>query len=262
MTEAIVERDYEQEASNQGWKPLENFSGDPEKWVDAKTFVERGENYVGILKDRYEKLERRFEQQIQVTEDIKKYYQKEQEAKQREIDQYIKQLEQARSQAITNGDGQAFQKAENDLKAAQNKKAEIATTNITASTPQWALEWASENPWYGKDTALTALAETFAAELRQEQPFLAEKDFMEKVTERVKAEMPHKFSNPKKRQAVPDVEIAGEPPDSPRGTSGGGNAYKDLPAEAKGTFNRLVKEGIFKNDDAARARFAQRYFEE
>ena len=34
---------YEDEARNQGWKPKDEYEGDPTKWRPAKDFVERGE---------------------------------------------------------------------------------------------------------------------------------------------------------------------------------------------------------------------------
>jgi len=34
---------YESQAREQGWKPKEEYEGDPEKWKPAKEFVERGE---------------------------------------------------------------------------------------------------------------------------------------------------------------------------------------------------------------------------
>ena len=34
---------YEQQAREQGWRPKEEYEGDPEKWRPAKEFVERGE---------------------------------------------------------------------------------------------------------------------------------------------------------------------------------------------------------------------------
>jgi len=34
---------YEDQAREQGWRPKEEYEGDPEKWRPAKEFVERGE---------------------------------------------------------------------------------------------------------------------------------------------------------------------------------------------------------------------------
>ena len=44
VTDPVVNTDpYESEAREQGWKPKEEYEGDPEKWRPAKEFVERGE---------------------------------------------------------------------------------------------------------------------------------------------------------------------------------------------------------------------------
>ena len=40
---------YESEAREQGWKPKEEYEGDPEKWRPAKEFVERGELFGKIM---------------------------------------------------------------------------------------------------------------------------------------------------------------------------------------------------------------------
>ena len=56
MTE---ERDYEHDAQQEGWRPKEEWQGNPEQWVDAKTFVERGEKIAGILKKKVDSLEQR-----------------------------------------------------------------------------------------------------------------------------------------------------------------------------------------------------------
>jgi len=36
---------YEEDAREMGWRPKDEWEGDPEKWRDAKEFVERGELY-------------------------------------------------------------------------------------------------------------------------------------------------------------------------------------------------------------------------
>src|SRR5574337_489576 len=50
------ERDYESEAKEMGWRPQAQYKGDPEKWVDAQEFVERGEHILPILKANTNKL--------------------------------------------------------------------------------------------------------------------------------------------------------------------------------------------------------------
>ena len=53
----------EQEARNLGWVPQEEFRGDPGKWVDAETFVERGHTIMPILKSNNKKLEEQLRSQ-------------------------------------------------------------------------------------------------------------------------------------------------------------------------------------------------------
>ena len=36
---------YDKQAREMGWRPKEEWEGEPEKWRDAKEFVERGELY-------------------------------------------------------------------------------------------------------------------------------------------------------------------------------------------------------------------------
>ena len=44
-------------AREMGWRPLAEFRGDAEKWVDAETFVSRGEHYLPIIKADRDKLQ-------------------------------------------------------------------------------------------------------------------------------------------------------------------------------------------------------------
>jgi len=254
----VVQRDYETEARAQGWKPQEEFGG--EGWVDAKVFVERGEKYVGILKSKVDRVEEQLRYQQQVNEDFKKVIQQQTDRHKRETELLIKQLETKRSQAVTEGNGAAF--AAVDAQLTEAKEALKVTPAPVAQTPQplapWAQEWMGENPWYGKDKAATVLAETYAKELRTAQPLLTEREFMDSVAEYVKTELPHKFENKNKRKPAPvEVDTEGGTPPSGNGKSG----YNSLPAEAKSTFSRLAKEGIFKNTDEGRAKYAALYNE-
>ena len=55
-------RDYEAEARGMGWRPKGEFKGDPRNWKDAKSYVEDGGRYVGLLRAENKRL----------TEDIEK----------------------------------------------------------------------------------------------------------------------------------------------------------------------------------------------
>ncbi|MDE2106523.1 MAG: hypothetical protein KGL39_55425, partial [Patescibacteria group bacterium] len=53
----MSDQTVEERAGAMGWVPQEKFRGDPEKWVDAETFVQRGEQVMPILKHNNEKLQ-------------------------------------------------------------------------------------------------------------------------------------------------------------------------------------------------------------
>lgn len=257
------ERDYEAEARAQGWKPPEelpeDFKGEP---VDAKTFVERGEQFVSLLKPRLDKMEKKLQYQEQINQDFKAQIERERAQKRQEIEQLENQLKQARRQAVTDGDGDAYDEAERQLEQLQSQKAEYEQSQAPTATgfdpneiPDWAVQWERENPWFGQDTTATAVAEKFAVELRESNPYLSEKEFLDEVAKHVKNELPHKFRK-SPGQHAPDVEGEGgrRSPTSP----GGSNAknYNNLPNDAKKECSRLINEGIIKDKE----QYAEIYF--
>lgn len=54
MSEAT---DYEGKAREMGWVPQEKWTGDPDKWTDAETFVKRGEEILPILRANNRRLQ-------------------------------------------------------------------------------------------------------------------------------------------------------------------------------------------------------------
>jgi len=249
MTEENTERNYESEASQQGWKPEEDFSGDPERWVDAQTFVERGEQFVGLMKPRLDKLEKQLKYQEKLNTDMKGYVDAQERRSQKEVKELQAQLKDTRKRAIATGDGEAFEKADEQLKELD------AQPTAPPQEQPWVTEWLGENSWYNSDTTLRVVADNYSDQLRMLNPSLTEKEFLDKVSEHVKAEMPHKFVNPNSRQS-PDVEGDGGR------LSGGGDStaqtYKNLPPEAKATCTRLIKEGIISDKEE----YATLYFED
>ena len=246
-------RDYEEEARSQGWKPKEEF-GDDDKWVDAKTFVERGEQFVGILKPRIDKLERKLQYQEQVNRDIANQYKRLEESEKRKRQQLEEELVALRKKAIEENDGEAFEEADTQLNQLRQNKS--PDTNTEATPPSWFNDWMVDNAWYGKDTVMRSVADGIAQELRDAGTYLTGREFMDAVSERVKAELPHKFENPRKaRQSDPDVEPTGG-----RKTTVNSDAatWDNLPAEAKKECTRLIKEGVIKSKE----QYAEIYYAE
>src|SRR3990172_12212288 len=49
--------EVEKEARQLGWTPKEEWKGNPEKWIDAKAFVERGQEIMPILRSNNKRLQ-------------------------------------------------------------------------------------------------------------------------------------------------------------------------------------------------------------
>ena len=112
MTE---ERDYEALASEQGWTPKEGWKGDPDKWVDAETFYDRGEQIAGILKSKNAKLEDRLNRVEQSSKQLGDHFKKTIEAQRKKSAETIQELEAKVAQAVNDSDGDSYQRLNREI---------------------------------------------------------------------------------------------------------------------------------------------------
>ena len=59
-------------ARAQGWRPFSEFKGDPDDWVDAKAFLEKGERNAPMMRERNRKLASTVERQQQELAELKR----------------------------------------------------------------------------------------------------------------------------------------------------------------------------------------------
>lgn len=276
-------RDYEAEARAEGWRPLEQFKGDPAKWVDAEEFVKRGENILPIVKAQNGKLKAELEGQKRTLAEMRaamdefKLFHEETSAKLKKDakEAYAKaeaDLKAARTQARRDGDDDKVDEINDalaDLKAeaknAESKATKTAPTNKSSEdiskTPQFQ-QWAKDNPWFGgegkENERRSRLAVAVGQEIRARNPGIGIAEFLEQVTEEVEAT----FGAPKAtREAVSKVE------GSRRGAGTSGRGYADLPADARRQCDEDVKKHVgpnkvYKTPKEYQAYFASMYFEE
>lgn len=244
-TEVTVET----EASAIGWTPKEKFRGDPEKWVDAQTFLDRGHQIMPILRKTNERLEAELRETkgavtalkqtaAELQESLKTMTDFQAAEVKRQVDERIKQLRADKSAAIKEGDHELAAAIDEDLDTAKDQKAAIAAapppTKKAAEAPtsadeppQWAKDFAGENTWLGKDGRRTSLFLAIAEELRQKGVQGRE------CLDRAKQEMEETLS--------PTPASKTESHSGGGGGGGGGGpkepSYNDLPPEAKTACN-------------------------
>jgi hypothetical protein len=230
-------RDYETEAKAEGWVPQPEFKGPPERWVDAETFVKRGEEILPIVNAKNRKLSEEVQELRKTVDDLKlgnsqfrEFHEQAIARERQQRDAAIKELEAAREKAVTDGNGAAFSEADRRLKALQ---AQPPPSKPQLSDAQRA--WLAENRWYETDPVLRAVADGLSDALaRERQDLLGKRDFLDELTKRVKAEMPHKFENPNRTRSV--VEDTQQ-----KGGNGKAKTYENLPADAKAACDRFTR---------------------
>jgi len=223
-------RDYENEAMQQGWVGKADWKGDPDKHVDAKVFVERGEKIAGIMKSRIERLEASNRQ-------FGEYHKKTLEQEQKRNAERVADLEGKLAQAITDGDGQAYTQIQREVNS-------LRSDPVPDDVREWgriSQEWANENGWYADNPKLQTYADGLAQQIDNEG-FTGKARFDE-ITRRVKSTFPDEFTNPNKSKASA-VEDSGKPASDSKAQS-----YDNLPPASKAACDDFVKQGFMTRED-------------
>lgn len=272
----------ESEALGMGWIPKEQFKGDPTKWTDAETYVERGKNLLPIVRKHNENLSRTVEGQAREIGEMKQSLAAANEAMEafrefhndvskREYDRAKAELLGDKKQARTDGDvdreveidaelATLNSKAPKELKAPEKKE----PTRTPEADPTY-VAWQTENSdWLGKDKAKTAFATSAAAYVRAMEPTLQGRAFLDRVKEEVMAKFPEEGEGGEGEDPPPAPRAKVAPAGRNGSARSGAHTYANLPPEAKAACDRfagrLAGEGkAFKDVEAYRKDYVTHY---
>ena len=234
------------EASRFGWRPLDQWDGDESAWVDADKFLARGQEYNGFLKKENGRLNTRLSEVEKTLQEFAAHHEK---VAAQAYERAVKDLKEARKEAIRNQDVDAQLQVEEQLEELKEQR-QAPLPKAPAQSPENAAafnEWTSRNAWFGKDAEATQFAEDVGKGLAGKVTGV---EFLKRVERAVKAEFPDLFSNPARR-AAPGVDGG-----STRGASRGGKSYGDLPQEAKAACDKFVKQKLMTKEQ-----YVKEYFE-
>lgn len=235
--------EIEKEAKTLGWSPKEEFRGDPEKWVDAETYVKRGKETLPILKENLERLTKKFESLEAARQQDKKTFEQFREFATKAEERAYKQAEENYKKDLAS--------LKKELKSAAKEGDEGEIDRIASSidslkppdppkkeppkpdeAPEF-IDWKTRNSWYGTDPERTIYADSVATFVASTNPTLKGAEFFDTVGKHVKEKFPDKFENQKKN-TPPAAEGGGEPP-PPKDP--GKRTFADLPKEGKDAYN-------------------------
>lgn len=234
--------DYEALASELGWVPEDKFRGDKEKWRDAKSFYEKGEMVLPLVKKQRDefrgelgKTQKELAELRSTMQDVIKFNEA---AAERKFKEQLAALKEVKAAAVEAGDKVAFQRAEDaidELKESAPKKTESKTVEKPTSGDPDFESWVAENDWYTKDAKKRRLANSIGIDLVEENPNLKGKALYKAVTDEIERIETEKSG----------VERAG-PQRGGKTTSSNPKArtFDNLLPEFKQAYEKWTKRGI------------------
>lgn len=225
-------RDFEAEARDLGWRPETEFRGDKKLWVDAETFVKRGEEMMPILKSQLKSVKTELAELRRQSAKAQQFFSN---AEQRGYERAVADLKAKGEAAAEVGDTAGVRAAMDEM-AKLNKPEEAKPQTVEPISKDDFVNWRIDNAWYGDDKTKTMFADAIGDELSEKNGgTLTKADFAEisrRVEERFK-------EAPKARSAVEGATA--------RTAKRGEKTFADLPADAQRACDKWVKSGIIKN---------------
>lgn len=245
---APVERDYEAEAREIGWLPAEDFKGPTESHVDAKTFVERGETFLPMIKRERDRWKTKF----QVLEkDLRQATKHFSAAEQRGYERGKAEIEARMEAAAEVGDVAGVKQASKDMEALQKTAAkDEPIKDIAAEADEAEIDWRERNPWFDKGGLPRDYAVVLAKKHKDKAQDMAPADFFDFITAEVTKRFPNVSEAPAAATRKPINPVEGG---ATNRRTAGGKGWADMDPEERrigqGMADRWVKSGILKDRD-------------
>ncbi len=279
MVESSAPPDVQKQAEQMGWIPPSRFRGDPERFVDADTYIKRGEEVLPIVREQNKRLHTELDavkadaaktqaalKAAQTA--IDQMEERHTVATQKAVEDARKQLKAQLAAASEAGDHEGVAELTDKLTLMATAEVPAAKAPVATPTPPVfvpppeLIEWNSENPWFGQDKRKTALALAVAQELRDGGETSQGRTFFDKVLVEVDKTLGVQAPRGDKVEGARGGSDGGE-----ARSSGRGKGYAALPADAKSACDaearRFVGEGKkYKTQADWRNRYAEIYFGE
>lgn len=249
----------EQEAGRKGWVPKDRFKGDLATWVDAKTFLERGERFTANLQREIAALQKKVGEFEGTKAAFAKFYTEQLEKKNKELQAAISELRVRRSEAIQDGEHDTAveledridllreqqktlkadvpKKQEPDPKETKEGEAPAAAAKVVDPV---ILEWIDDdNKWFDDDPRLRAFAIATGDQLINNGETVRGRKLLDKISAIVKEEFPRKF---RQQQEVPPAHHVEGGDNAPRGKRTG-KTEKDLPQADRELMKQFIAAG-------------------
>lgn len=263
---ASNEADVEARARRWGWRPQEEFRGPKDKWVDAREFVERGENDLPILRERLrvaDTREAKRERDVKELTDkvtemggvLSEFAEFSRSSEQRAYERARKDLKAEIQEAVADGNVEKFNEKQAELdnleQTAPKPKASAAAQPAAPAAPaapatpakpqisEVVQTWLDDkdNDWFHKNAGMSGYATARHGENIANG--MSEAESLRAVSEDVRKTFPSHFENPARK--APGSVTPPSPPNNMRQQKKD-KAFEDLPKEAQKQCDRFMKQ--------------------
>ncbi len=238
VEEVPAEPTAEDRAMENGWRPKEEWQGDPDDWVDAKQF-----NFRGELMERIKSQNKQLHKATSEIQALKTNYQQFQEHTKQlaevELKKQLQQLKDVKKQALEENDYDTVVEVDEkvaDLKAAQ-KEAPPSPPESPQLDPEIAA-WIEANPWYNDDPVKRGAADAVFDKTKAEYPDKNMSELLKEVGNTIEA----RFGQPKRSNNNPITASSTGGKPAKRGPT-----HHDLSDEQRKVGKTFVDSGAIKN---------------
>lgn len=219
--------EIEKVALEQGWRPKEEWTGDPEQWRDARAYVDRGE-MIGKLKTTNAEIKELKQMLAYMSEHNKNVY----------IAGYQKAITELKAQRIAAMKDENFEAVAAIEEAIDQNKNAIEqvqrSPKVSTETPaevkrQQEAAWMAKNGWYKTEATMRHWANGMAVDYKRVNPGADDQEIYDFLTAEVRKEFPHKF---RKAVGAPNPDGEGRRAEStktdPKGSSNVESLWKQM----------------------------------
>jgi len=226
----------EEIARERGWKPKDQFTGDPKDYVDADTFVRNQWDITDSYRKSNKSLGRQVEELVIMVRNLQKSQKKTSEA---QINQAKAKLEEARQEAIAEGDSETVKKIEKDVQELDKSMKDEESESTEEKLSPAFISWKEKNDWYGTDPRLTRYAEVIAKEFPEGTPIEKILKAIDKEIKEFRTDLDKAKDEDEKKKTKTSVEAGGHSP----GQQTRKYTRRDLTEEQRAVVDRFVAKG-------------------
>lgn len=242
--EEVLYSPIEEKAMARGWRPLEEWTGDPDAWTDARNFVQHGE-----LMDKISKQNELIKKQGKTVDGLKRV---QKDVEKKALERAKAQLLAEKEEALANQDFAAVVQIDEKISQSNQQIADAnddsndIVSDAEAFDNYFKSTWKKANDWYDSNDVMQIYADRKGVELFTTYAgTLDAAEIFEKLDKEMKDKFPHEFEN-QRRSAPAAVGRA-----STGGQSGGRSTVSKLVANLSSVEREVgeeyVKAGYYKD---------------